>query len=110
MGHRAEFPHRAEKALCFVISYRHKRASAFFNVRMGDSDRNRGMGYLGRNTLADKHQMSLCRPIAEPEALTQELPPLRCKAELPELPFSSLPWVSFLFFHSTQLIRPQNEL
>jgi hypothetical protein len=57
---------------------------------------------LGRNTLADKHQMPLCRPIVEPEALTQELPPLRCKTELTELPFSSLAWVPFLFFiHAT---------
>jgi hypothetical protein len=72
-----------------------KRASAFFNARVGvgqgESDRNRGMDYFRRSILEDIQNLSWCQPIAELEASTQELPPLRCKTELPELPFSSLP-------------------
>jgi len=90
-----------------------RQARPLFNGRAGvgeegELDRNRGLGFR-HNTLADNHQMSLCRPIAGPGALLQELLPLACKTELLELPFSLLAWGPFLFFHSMQLMRAQNE-
>jgi hypothetical protein len=68
------------------------------------------MDYFRRSTLEDNHQkLSSCRPIAELEPWIQELPTLRCKTELHELPFSSLPLSILSIFHSMQLMRPNKK-